>query len=455
MLSEITELSRTERQDAGPSAAGPPTMDLPRFLRLFQMRSAQIMWFLGAGASRAAGIRTAWDMIWDFKQKLYCSQKKLPLSVITDLSDAGVQRKLQAHFDALGHFPRAGVEDEYSAYFEATYPSPKDRQHYLDGMLADARPSFGHRALALMVREGLTRIVWTTNFDKLVEDSMAGLFGGTSRLLVADLGEPAKLRQAFAGGRWPLLGKLHGDFHSERLKNTSDELRDQDAEMRSGLVEACRLQGLAVIGYSGRDSSILAALRDAIDQGRGFPGGLFWFKRAGETPFDGVTDLLQAASHAGVEAYFVEVEAFDELMSDLVRFLPATSGRLDDIGISDRPRLGKASLRAMASATPVVRTNALPITSWPTACRLVSCMIGGAAEVQAAALKAGADVDVGRVRAGVLAFGRDSEVRKAFDEHAITAFETHAISPGRLRYESGERSLLRDALSRALRQCPG
>ena len=453
---EVPEvIGRAPADSASVDEPAVPVMDLPQFLRLFQVRASQIMWFLGAGASRAAGVKTAWDMIWDFKQKLYCSHKKLPLSVITDLSDPGVQRKLQSHFDEFGSFPLAGAEDEYSAYFEATYPAAKDRQRYLETVLAGVRPSYGHRALALLIREGLARVVWTTNFDKLVEDSVASLFGSTSRLVVADLGEPSKLKQAFDSGRWPVLGKLHGDFHSETLKNTTRELRDQDADMCRGLVDACRNQGLAIVGYSGRDASVLAALKEAVDQGRGFPGGLFWFKRFGETPFRGVVELLQAANSTGVEARFVEVEAFDELMSDIVRFVPSTADKLDDIGSSDRPRLSKAPLRAVSAAMPVVRTNAIPITSWPTSCRLVACAIGGAADVRNAAEAAQANLEVGRVRAGVLAFGSDSEVRRAFADHHITAFETHAISPNRLRYESGERTLLRDALCRALRQRPG
>ena len=96
-------------------------LDIPAFLRLFQLRATQIMWFLGAGASRSAGIKTAGDMIWDFKQRLYRSQKKLPPSAITNIGEPEVRRKLQAHFDALGEFPPSGSETEYSAYFEATY----------------------------------------------------------------------------------------------------------------------------------------------------------------------------------------------------------------------------------------------------------------------------------------------------------------------------------------------
>lgn len=123
--------------------------------------------------SRAAGIKTAGDMIWDFKQRLYRSQKKLPPSAITDVGEPAVQRKLQAYFDALGGFPPAGSETEYSAFFEATYHSPKDRRAYLDELIARGKPSFGHHALALLMAEDLCRVIWATNFDRTVEDAAA------------------------------------------------------------------------------------------------------------------------------------------------------------------------------------------------------------------------------------------------------------------------------------------
>lgn len=33
------------------------------------MRGGLLMWLLGAGASASAGVPTAWDMIWEFKQQ--------------------------------------------------------------------------------------------------------------------------------------------------------------------------------------------------------------------------------------------------------------------------------------------------------------------------------------------------------------------------------------------------
>ena len=50
----------------------------------------------------------------------------------------------------------------------------------------------------------------------------------------------------------------------------------------------------------------------------------------------------------------------------------------------------------------------------------------------------------------MLAFGADADVRAAFEAHGITEFDLHTIETKRLRYESGERGLLRDALTQAI-----
>jgi len=86
------------------------------------------MLLLGADASRSGGVKAAGDMIWDFKQTLYRSQKKLPPSAITDTGDPVVQRKPQQYFDDLGTFLESGANDEYARFFEATFRNAKDRR---------------------------------------------------------------------------------------------------------------------------------------------------------------------------------------------------------------------------------------------------------------------------------------------------------------------------------------
>ena len=54
-----------------------------------------------------------------------------------------------------------------------------------------------------------------------------------------------------------------------------------------------------------------------------------------------------------------------------------------------------------------------------------------------------------RRNVGVLAFGRDEDVRNAFSDFAITAFELHPLDPARMRDDSAELSLIYDALAKA------
>tara|TARA_R110000782_G_scaffold268961_1_gene366193 strand:+ start:8224 stop:10002 length:1779 start_codon:yes stop_codon:yes gene_type:complete len=429
-------------------------MDVAAFLRAYQMRAGNVMWFLGAGASRAAGIKTAGDMIWDFKQNLYRSHKKLSPNAIADPGDPAVQRKLQRYFDELSEFPASGAPDEYARYFEATYPHANDRRAYLDKLIKQGKPTYGHLGLALLMREGCCRIVWTTNFDRTVEDAAAKIYGSTNDLVAGDLGEPKKIADALDAKRFPIYGKLHGDYHSVALKNTDDELREQDVEMRRTLVQACKTNGLAVVGYSGRDVSVMDALREALDEGRGFPHGLFWFKRSGQTPFEAVTELIEEARRLGVDAHLIENETFDELVSDLVRFLPETADKLADIEGAKPPRLRSAPLKTPGATTPSIRTNALPIISHPVMCQLVDCDIGGWSEIREAIEKAGVDIEARRTKEGVIAFGREPDIRKAFEPFGIKRFETRSIPDKNLAYESEDRRLIRDALMRALGNRP-
>ena len=420
------------------------------FARRFSLRAENLMWLLGAGASAAAGIPTAWDMVWEFKQKLFVSQRRVSPQSVADLSSPVVRAQLQAHIDSSGKLPPHGAPDEYAALFEAVYPAEVDRRAYLDSKMTGAKPSYGHLALATLMRAQLTRLVWTTNFDPLVADACAKVYGGTGSLTTVALDAPDLAAQVIAAGRWPVEVKLHGDFRSRRLKNTGDELRHQDKRLRQILIDSCKRFGLIVIGYSGRDDSIMQALRDALGQDGAFPFGLFWLHRGEDPPPASVEQLLVHAEEAGVEAALVRVENFDESMRDLVRLLKDIDSAVLDSFAIERRRWSGAPLPRGSRGWPVVRLNALPVVQTPSVCRRVVCQVGGYSEARDAVERAGVEVLVARTRAGVLAYGTDADVRAAFEPYGITDFDLHTIEVKRLRYESGERGLLRDALTRAI-----
>jgi hypothetical protein len=425
-------------------------LDVPTFLRKFEQRASGLMWLLGAGASRASGIKTAGDMIWDFKSRLYRSDRKIPASAVSDLGDSQIRQLLQNFFDASGAFPSLNSEEEYACYFEATYPAAQDRRRYIDDMMRGAKPGYGHMALAHLLKLDLARIIWTTNFDRVIEDAVGTVMGTGSQITVGDLGEPQRVRTAFSQQRWPIYGKLHGDFQSENLKNTADELAKQDAGMRDILIDACRNQGLIVAGYSGRDASVMEALQGAINNGCGFPNGLFWVVRGQDNLYEGVSRLIEAAKTAGVDAAFVQAESFDEFLSDIVRYHPLTEKLL--ITLDDKRSLAprKIDLSARSPCDPFVRMNAVPVLAYSKTCRLIDSDIGGAREIQERIATAKSRLVASRIKKGVLAFGDDAEIKRVFADDNVRSLDTHSIIADRLTFESGERSLLRDALFQSL-----
>jgi len=116
-----------------------PAVAADDFARRFSQRGGNLMWLLGAGGSAAAGIPTAWDMICQFKQQLYISQRRVSPKMVADLANPAVRRELQSFVDGLGNLPPPGAPDEYAALFEAVYPSEADRRTYIASKVSGAK----------------------------------------------------------------------------------------------------------------------------------------------------------------------------------------------------------------------------------------------------------------------------------------------------------------------------
>ena len=425
-------------------------MDIPEFLRLYQLRAPEIMWFLGAGASAAAGVPTAYHLTSDFKRTIYCAEQRVSIRSCADIGDPSLQARIQQYFDSRKTYPAADSPDEYASYFETAYPDEGDRRKVLEIHITAARSSYGHLALASLMKAGRVRVLWTTNFDRTIEDAAAQVFGGTATLRIATLDNAAIALNALNEGRWPILGKLHGDFQSLRLKNTSEELRKQDVLLREALVQGCQRSGLAVVGYSGRDESIVDALSGAMDGSASFPAGLFWFRRTDQALLPGVLRLAQKAQEKGVAMHLLAMETFDELMADIVNIMPDLSAELTTALNKRLKRVGNAPIPSAGKNWPIIRFNAFPVVEAPALCRRVVCTIGGTREVRDAVTAAGSKVVATRRNVGVLAFGRDEDIRATFERFTITDFDLHALDLRRLRNESSELGLLYDAMAQAL-----
>src|SRR5438094_55916 len=90
-----------------------------QFLAHFIQNAPQMMWFLGAGTSRTAGMPSAMDIIWDLKRRYYCLHENQDLQA-HDVGNRAIRQKLQSYLDSKC-FPVMGSSGEYSFYFDLTF----------------------------------------------------------------------------------------------------------------------------------------------------------------------------------------------------------------------------------------------------------------------------------------------------------------------------------------------
>lgn len=242
-------------------------MDVTAFLNFYPYRAPHIMWFLGAGSSVSSGLPTAGTLTWEFKRALYCTEQHISPTRFPDLNDPRFQSTVQSYFDAQGGFPKLWEDDEYSFYFEKYLRNEHDRQRFLDSRLKNHSPSFGFYCLAAIHAVNQSKIIWTTNFDHLTELAFQekAIFEKLPReLTVAGLDQPDKALRSIQDQRWPMLIKLHGDYQYHKLRNTDEELKCQDEILEQCLVNQSMQHGLAFVGYSGRDQSIMKMIHKAV-----------------------------------------------------------------------------------------------------------------------------------------------------------------------------------------------
>ena len=126
----------------------------------------------------------------------------------------------------------------------------------------------------------------------------------------------------------------------------------------------------------------------------------------------------------------IEVETFDELFGDILSLLPDASPDILHLLDSRSARVSDSPVPAPGRSWPVIRFNAFPITSAPTMCRRVVCEIGGYKEMREAIDRAGVQVIAGRRNIGIIAFGEDTDLQKAFGPHHISDFPYTPLTKG-------------------------
>ncbi|MGA2258373.1 MAG: SIR2 family protein, partial [Thermoguttaceae bacterium] len=316
--------------------------------------------FLGAGASITSGVPSAGLCVWEWKRDIFLTNNPGLEDQFTELSLSSVKKRIQAWLDSKGGCPSEGADEEYSEYIRKCYPLAENRRAYFQAKVQAAKPHFGYQLLCAMAEAEIIRSVWTTNFDNLTSRAAANF-----QLTPVEIGMNSQHR-AF---RQPTKGELisvalHGDYRYDPLKNTSEELRNQEAALRLALIDLTKDVTLIVCGYSGRDHSIMDALTTAYS--RAGTGVLYWCGFGDPIP-EAVEELLTAARSNGRTAYYVPTMGFDDLMSRLARFCLTTSQRKQCEAVLTKSTETTSLSRSPFSIGPsciggIIKSNAFEIT---------------------------------------------------------------------------------------------
>ncbi|MCX5998108.1 MAG: SIR2 family protein, partial [Chloroflexi bacterium] len=262
-------------------------------------KSTSHLVFLGSGASVSSGVPSAEQCVWEWKRNIFLTKNPGLEEQFSEISLIGVRQRIQRWFDQQGTYPSEGDRDEYGFYMEACFPICSDRRAYFLEKVRQADPHIGYRLLCYLAQMDMIRAVWTTNFDALVARAAAAF-----KLAPIEVGIDSQHRLPRVSRKGELTCvSLHGDFRYDRLKNTEGELQEQEQQLQTELVHQLREAPVIVAGYSGRDISVMDALREAYAK-RGI-GSLYWCGyRSSRTPKE-TADLIQLARQNGYPAFYV------------------------------------------------------------------------------------------------------------------------------------------------------
>ena len=342
-------------------------MEQGEFTSIFCARPQNFVWFFGAGSSRSAGLPTANDVIWDLKRRYYCREENQEISR-QDIQNKAVRARIQSYMESKG-FPKLWAEDEYSTYFEKIFGTDKERQRqYVKAILSEDNVtlSVGSRVLGALLSSGFSRVAFTTNFDSVIEKSVAEVSGQS--LSSYHLEGSYAANQALNNEEYPIYCKLHGDFRYDSLKNLTEDLAEQNKSLSECMINAGNRFGFVVTGYSGRDKSVMGLFHSILETNNPFPHGLFWTGIKGSKVPSPVEELLDKAQLKGVNAQYVPIETFDALLLRIWRNIENKPEKMDAQVRKSHATAVNIPLSRKGKGKPLLRLNALPITALPKQC---------------------------------------------------------------------------------------
>lgn len=396
------------------------------FIKVYTANAAQIMWFLGAGTSRTAGMPTATDLIWDLKLKYYCREENQDIKS-HDINNDSIKRRVQSYMDSKG-FPKLWSPEEYCFYFWLSFGEDyAAQQKYLFEQLNNSKISLniGHRALAGIIGLNRAKLLFTTNFDEVIETACVKVNNASIPTYHLE-GSYAAL-DALNAERFPIYSKIHGDFKYTSVKNLEPDLLSNDKEIQKCFLSASNRYGIIVTGYSGRDQNVMSMFYTAIEQQNAFPTGLYWTVPNIKDVSESVTTFIKLAQKRGVDANIIETGTFDSMLSKIWRQMPTRDDKLDNKVLTAKTKQVDIPMGPKGNSYPVVRMNALPISDFPRTCAAISTKTSlSNFEVKELVRKNRSRSIITRAEQ-ILGWGDEEEIIKALGKNNVTSILNYKL----------------------------
>lgn len=329
-----------------------------QFLRDFASRlHPDLIFFLGAGASKSSGIPTAWELTWYFKRDIYSSRNNISPEALKDITLPNIQKIIQTWIDI--NF--LGIDsNEYAFFFEKAYPTSQARKRIISKYVSSSSASIGYQSLGALIRNKRIRNLITTNFDNLIEKVYPDVF------VVSDESSHRASDLEIAGEKVQLV-KLHGDFRYDLLRNTPDEIQKINNQIEERLKDFFKEFGIVVIGYSGRDNSMMSLFEQLTEEENVFSKGFYWCIRSDDIINQRVQNIISKLKAKDVNADFIEIDSFDDLMAHLFKQAGVRDEVIEKL-IKEKyeQRIPFLFDTGNNGKPPAIMTNSIRIEDYPT-----------------------------------------------------------------------------------------
>jgi len=316
--------------------------EIKQIMRTRSDKNPNFCLFLGAGASRNSGIRTASEMVAQWRKNVFQDLS----GTVNDVPAEDMKKWLSENA------PWYEQDREYACLIEEIYPLKTNRRKFIETEVAEKIPSIGYAYLVRVAEERLLQTIFTTNFDDLLNEAFYQF--SSERALVC--AHDSSIQTISITSRRTKIIKLHGDYLFDDLKNASSETQNLDRNMKEKLGEFLKEYGLIIAGFSGADKSITRTLQDLLDQNTYLQNGLFWCFRPDDDVLPETYNILQKPN-----SFYLLTSGFDELMADFYSILETEASPFNAKLASDRAAdiiesyLSNAKLRN--SNSPIIRRH--------------------------------------------------------------------------------------------------